>query len=138
MFNKTVDICKEGFTDLIGQMSVINGNVFFDTIVKIDGKVNGNLIVPQPHSVGKPPMTGVIVSSSATVAVDTIDAEYITIAGHVHKTDENSELNITASKLMVILPGATINNANIFYKLLEIRNGAQLFNCKLTQIVEPS
>lgn len=138
MFNKTVDICKEGFTDLIGHQSVAYGDISFDTIIKIDGKVYGKSIASHQHSVGRAPLTGVIVSSSATVAVDTITAEYVTIAGHVHKTDEDSELNITASKLMVILPGATINNANIFYKLLEIRNGAQLFNCKLTQIVDPS
>lgn len=88
MFNKQTDIAKAAFDTLIGANTELNGNVISKGIIRIDGKVIGNVTVQGDLFLGE----NALVKGEITVSS-------IQIAGSV-------EGNVFSSGILKLLPTA--------------------------------
>jgi cytoskeletal protein CcmA (bactofilin family) len=116
MFSK--QITTDVFTDIISSQTSITGTVNFSGVLKVQGKVNGNITSTGSKDTIHCDVTGDITSTSLT-------SHHLILAGKV-KTDL-----IQSNGVLRILKTAKIEDATIEYARLEIEPGAYIHNCKL-------
>ena len=113
MTKKSSKDLLEAVETLIGQNAVIEGDIKTDKVVRIDGKLNGNIDA-----------AGVLIGSDSTIS-GSIKTEVILIGGVIKG-------NIFASESIEILPKAKVFG-DIHTNLLTIAEGA-LFEGKSSMI----
>ena len=107
MIKKKSKSLLDSVESLIGHSATIEGAVKTDKTVRIDGKINGNIIAE-----------GVIVGEKAEITGD-IDTKVIVIAGLIKG-------NINASETIEILPQAKVFG-DIKTNILTIAEGAHFY-----------
>ena len=108
MFGRKKDAGKE-IASLIGVGTFIEGNVYFQGGMRIDGHVRGNV-----HADADQPSM-LVISEHGRIDGE-IDVGHVVVNGIVNGP-------ISASELLELQPKAQING-NVFYKALEMHPGA--------------
>lgn len=123
MFNRK--LTSDSFTNLIAEGTVIDGNVTFAGVMKIQGVVNGNI---SSNVVEKKSVDCITIDMSGKVTSDAMTSTNMIIAGTVVSK------KIWAEDTLRILKTAKINGAVIYYRTLEMEPGAVLHECQLKHL----
>ena len=94
---------------LIASGTIINGNVEFADGLRVDGRINGNLIATKDT-------TSLLVISETAVIVGQISADHVIVNGAVQGP-------IEATQLLELQPKAKIEG-DVSYRALEMHQGA--------------
>ena len=121
MFSKRLSM--DSFTNLVSEGTIINGNVSFIGIIKIQGTVTGDIFA----------MAGdmkdcIIIDKTGSVTSDKIQSTDAIISGNV------SSQVIWVEDTLRVLSGARITHADIYYRNLEIEPGAIIHESNLIHL----
>lgn len=122
----------DSFTDLISSGMVVNGDITFNGVLKIEGLVNGKHI-----------LSLMFVGDEASIKADTSCVYVAPGGGLASKEVKSYDIIIGglcssdilwAENTMRILKTAQISKATIYYRELEIEPGAKLLNCQMKHL----
>lgn len=119
----------DSFSNLVAEGTEVTGTVKFTGTLLIRGTVNGNIVVGLPADEKQTPRRDCIsVASTGVVTTEEMTASNIVIEGKVNTKKIWAEINMRISAT------AEIENAQIYYRILEIEQGAILKNCTLKHL----
>jgi cytoskeletal protein CcmA (bactofilin family) len=117
------------FTNLIASGTNISGNVVFSGTIKIQGSVSGDVLSSSSDETGIMEDGIIVDGEGASVTSDDMRAPNITISKAVVKCKK-----IWCERSLSILSGAIIEGATIYYRNLNIEDGARLHECVLKHL----
>jgi cytoskeletal protein CcmA (bactofilin family) len=109
MFGKKANNPQSRISSLIGEETVIEGNLNFSGGMRIDGVVNGNI----SSAAGKP---STLVLSEQAVVNGEVNVTHLVVNGKINGS-------VTTSEYLELQPKAVING-DIHYKTIELHLGA--------------
>ena len=126
MFSKRLSC--DNFTNLIAPGTSINGDVLYEGVLKVQGKITGSVLQEAEPKDEKRPEFTVIIDKSGHISSKTVSCQNAIIKG----TLTAQELRVEST--LRIHAGATVRCVKVFYRQLEIEPGALLHDCQLIHL----
>jgi cytoskeletal protein CcmA (bactofilin family) len=117
----------DNFTNLIAPGTIVNGIMSYDGVLKVQGRVRGDLLTYLPSEAKKVEAT-IIVDAGAEVDSKVVNAMNAIVKGKLLCQD------LTVEDTLRIHQTAELKCVNIFYRTLEIEPGALLHDCRLIHL----
>jgi len=126
MFSKKLS--ADGFTNLISPRTTVNGTVTYDGVLKVQGKITGEVIDYQRDAEVSKREATIIIDAGGEVQSDKVTAISAIIKGRLAcKT-------LTVEQTLRVHAEARVDCVTIYYRTLEIEPGAELHDCRLIHL----